>query len=228
MLNTTPVAECEYNFNVTDPSVFVVTASLIESVSVSSYINLLSQLQGSAFLNVFSSVLAVEARHSSFIRAALGNSPFPSPYDTPIDLDEAHTLVELFVVSCSEDNPLGLKVCEVSSLAYRGIKGHSLTWLGQNYSTLSSSRSNFGAIGREVTFITYDQDIKINSDDEPLYAAFLTLTGPVFAPYVPSSSSPLIFSPPSGPTKPVILHPSHKDTPPLSYSWLMQLSRRSC
>ncbi|KAG8526405.1 uncharacterized protein KY384_000061 [Bacidia gigantensis] len=109
-LKASPVAECKYNFNVTNPSVFVTTASLIESVSVSAYIDVLSQLRGSAFLKVFSSVLAVEARHSSFIRAALGNQPFASPYDTPIDLDEAHTLVELFTVSCPEDNPLGLKV----------------------------------------------------------------------------------------------------------------------
>ncbi|MDI1490831.1 MAG: hypothetical protein OHK93_002036 [Ramalina farinacea] len=73
-LNATPVAECEYNFNVTNPSIFVVPASLLEAVSVSS------------------------------------------------------------------------------------------------------------DIGLEVTFVTYGQNIKVNSDSEPLYAAFLTLSDPVFAP----------------------------------------------
>ncbi|KAL9043493.1 MAG: hypothetical protein Q9214_003324, partial [Letrouitia sp. 1 TL-2023] len=159
-LNVTPVVECNYFFNVTSPSVFVTDASLIEAVSVSSYIGLLAYLRDSAYLKVFSSVLAVEARHSSFIRAALGVQPLPSPYETPIDLDEIYTLVELFTVSCPQRNSLTLK----------------------NYPTLSSSFSNHGVIGREVTFVTYGKDIKVDSDFEPIYAAFLTLTGPVFAP----------------------------------------------
>ena len=104
------MAECDYFFNVTSPTVFVTDASLIEAVSVSSYIGLLANLRNSAYLKVYSSVLAVEARHSSFIRAALGEQPFPSPYDTPTDLDETYTLVELFTVSCPQENPLALKV----------------------------------------------------------------------------------------------------------------------
>ncbi|KAL9611138.1 MAG: hypothetical protein Q9167_004191 [Letrouitia subvulpina] len=158
-LNVTPVAECDYFFNVTSPAVFVTEASLIEAVGVSSYIGLLAYLRDPAYLKVFSSVLAVEARHSSFIRAALGLQPFPSPYDTPIDLNEIYTLVELFTVSCPQESPLALK----------------------NYPTLSSSFSNHGVIGREVTFVTYGKDIKVGSDSEPIYAAFLTITGPVFA-----------------------------------------------
>ncbi|KAL6715095.1 hypothetical protein ACLMJK_007356 [Lecanora helva] len=159
-LNVTPVEECVYNFNGTSPRVFVQDASLIEAVSVSSYITLLVNLSGSAYQRLFASVLAVEARHASFIRAALGEQPFPSPYDTPLDLDEANTLVQLFVVSCPQPNPLALK----------------------NFPTLSSSYSNRGAVGNEVTFVTYGQDIKAGSDSTPLFAAFLTLTGPVFAP----------------------------------------------
>ena len=114
--NVTPVAECVYNFNGTRPLVFVQDATLIEGVSVSAYLGILPMLRSKQFLNVYSSVLAVEARHSAFVRAALGESPFPSPFDTPLDLDEVHTLVELFVVSCPEgsDNPLNLKVLQPS------------------------------------------------------------------------------------------------------------------
>lgn len=161
-LNATPVAACDYFFNVTSPALFVAYASLIESVSVSSYIGLLSNLTDTAFLKVFSSVLAVEARHSAFIRAALGNQPFPSPYDTPTDFDETYTLVQLFTVSCPKKNPLALK----------------------NYPTLSSSFANHGVIGREVTFLTFGRHIKAGSDSKPIYAAFLTLTGPIFAPTI--------------------------------------------
>ncbi|KAL8794209.1 MAG: hypothetical protein Q9195_003163, partial [Heterodermia aff. obscurata] len=159
-LNITPVAECTYFFNATTPAVFVSTATLIEAVSVSSYISLLAKLRDAAYTQVYASVLAVEARHSAFVRAALGLAPFPSPYDTPIDLDETFTLAQLFTVSCPQENPLALT----------------------KFPTLSSSYSNHGAVGRVVTFVTYGKDIKIGEDCEPLYAAFLTLTGPVFAP----------------------------------------------
>ena len=179
-LNVSPVAECEYNFNVTNPTIFVITASLIEAVSVSSYIGLLADLKGSAYLNVFSSVMAVEARHSSFIRAARGLTPFPSPYEVPTDIDESYTLVELFTVSCPEENPFHLRV--PNHVRVLRTIARLLTFSCQNYSTLSSSYSNHGAIGQEVTFVTYGQDIKADSDKEPLYAAFLTLSGPVFAP----------------------------------------------
>ena len=85
---------------------------LIEAVSVSSYIGLLAKLRDTAYTKVFSSVLTVEARHSAFIRTALGAEPFPSPYDTPTDLDETYTLVQLFTLSCPQENPLSLKVFE--------------------------------------------------------------------------------------------------------------------
>ena len=101
--------------------VFVTDASLIEAVSVSTYISLLAKLKDAAYRKLLSSVLAVEARHSSFVRAALGIQPFPSPYDTPTDLDESYTLVELFTVSCPQENPLALKVLK----PFLNTKGHS-------------------------------------------------------------------------------------------------------
>lgn len=109
-LNVTPVAECDYYFNVTSAKGFIQAAPLIESVSVSSYIGLLANLKGDAFRTLFSSVLAVEARHSSFIRASLGLQPFATPFDTPLDLDETYTLTQLYTLSCPQDNPLALKV----------------------------------------------------------------------------------------------------------------------
>lgn len=176
--NVTPVEECVYNWNVTSPSIFVTTASLLEAVSVSSYIGLLANLGKSQYLQLFLSILAVEARHSSYIRATLKLDPFPSPYETPINLDETNTLVKLFTVSCPQQDPIPLKVLPYLRISMEAKANTSY----QNYPTLSSSRSNHGVIGKEVTFITYNQDIKAGSDDVPLYAAFLTLTGPVFSP----------------------------------------------
>ncbi|KAL8832013.1 MAG: hypothetical protein Q9170_005046 [Blastenia crenularia] len=85
-LDVVLVEECTYFFNLTSLTVFVQAASLIEAVILSSYIGLLGNLRDAVYLKVFSSVLAVEARHSSFIRATMGVQLFLSPYDTPTQL----------------------------------------------------------------------------------------------------------------------------------------------
>jgi hypothetical protein len=40
---------------------------------------------------------AVEARHSAYIRNTNGLSPFPSPFDTPLDFNEVYSLAAQFV-----------------------------------------------------------------------------------------------------------------------------------
>ena len=79
-----------------NPLEFVITASLVQGVSVSSYLGATADGKEPALTTVLSSVLAVEARESSFIRGALGEQPFASPFDTPTDLNEAHNLAELY------------------------------------------------------------------------------------------------------------------------------------
>lgn len=49
---------------------------------------------------------------------------------------------------------------------------------------MSSSFSNHGVIGGEITLLTFGNNIEPVAGSKQVYAAFLTLTGPVFAPYV--------------------------------------------
>lgn len=112
-LDAPTVAECNWDFNVTTPAGFVTTAALIEGVGVSSYLGIVVKFEDPGLQEVAASAMAVEASHSGFVRAAQGLPPFASPFDTPLDMEEAYTLAELFTVECPKSNPdFHLKVSE--------------------------------------------------------------------------------------------------------------------
>lgn len=50
-----------------------------------SYLGSLTSTDDKDYLTALSSILANEARHTSYLRASLAEAPFPSPYDTPLD-----------------------------------------------------------------------------------------------------------------------------------------------
>ena len=158
----TPVKECTYDYGVSDPKSFVMLASILEGVGVSAYLGAAADIMSAAYLTAAGSILTVESRHSSYIRASLSESPFPSPFDVPLSLDEVYTLAAPFIVSCPSDNP---------------------TLPVKAFPMLTSSPKNGNiTAGSKITLLTPDSIIKPADGKSQIYGAFITVTGPVFVP----------------------------------------------
>jgi hypothetical protein len=59
------------------------------------------------YLTVAASVLATEARHSSWLFGAVQKqNPWATAFETPLSLNQVYTLASPFFVSCPESNPV--------------------------------------------------------------------------------------------------------------------------
>ena len=151
--------ECKYAFGVTDVKSFVATASILEGVGVSAYLGAAASIMEKTYLTAAGSILTVESRHSSYLRAAQKQSPFPQPFDAPLDFDEVYTLAAPFIVSCPKSNYM-LPV--------------------KAFPMLSLDPKTPATTNAKVTLIAKD-NIKAKKGTQ-YYAAWIAVTGPTFTP----------------------------------------------
>lgn len=151
----TPVQPCTYKFGLTDVKTFVTVSSILEGVGASAYLGAAPAVQSKAILSAAASILSVESRHSSFVRAVLNQIPNAQPLDTPLSPNEVFTLASAFIDSCPSSNP---------PLPFKA------------FPALSTTNTGSLAAGTTINVATTAQLTGT------LNAAFLALAGPIFVP----------------------------------------------
>ncbi|KAJ3486516.1 hypothetical protein NLG97_g6596 [Lecanicillium saksenae] len=162
-----PTAECKYDFGYKDVKSFLATASILEGVGVSAYTGAAADIMSKMYLTAAASVLTVESRHSSYIRATLDQKPFPQAFDTPLSYNEVYSLASGFIKSCPESNPkLPVKAFPAVSVSADSMK--------------EAIKSN-----SEVVLQTPGYQLKGANGDAKIYAGFIAVTGPVIVEAMP-------------------------------------------
>ncbi len=100
-LGGTPVAEQVYNFTDAYASIdgFLTTAAALENTGVSAYDGAGQFITDPELLTAAGSIVAVEARHASYLNLLTGEVPFPAAFETPLTMDEVLEIAGPFLVS---------------------------------------------------------------------------------------------------------------------------------
>ena len=152
----TPTVELEYSFPITDVNSFLTLSSVLEGVGVSAYLGAAASIMDKDYLTAAGAILTVEARHASYIRAEIGESPFPNPFDTPLDFNEVYSLAGAFITGGS--SPVTLPFMPFPAL------------------TLQCTQYYYEADRSSVTFSgAYKAAEKMGvTKDTPIYAVFFS------------------------------------------------------
>lgn len=94
-----PVAEATYDFGVTDAATFLATAAALENTGVSAYDGVGQFISDPGLLTAAGTIVAVEARHASYLNLITGAIPFPAAFETPLSMDEVLEIAGPFITA---------------------------------------------------------------------------------------------------------------------------------
>jgi hypothetical protein len=100
-LGGTPVAEGAYDFGdaFASAEAFLATAAALENTGVSAYDGAGQYLSDPGLLTAAGSIVAVEARHASYLNLITDEVPFPASFETPLTPDEVLEIAGPFIAS---------------------------------------------------------------------------------------------------------------------------------
>ena len=100
-LGGTPVEEATYDFGdaYTDPMAFMMTAAALENTGVSAYDGAGQFITDPDLLTAAGSIVAVEARHASYLNLLTGQIPFPTAFETPLTMEDVLEIAGPFIAS---------------------------------------------------------------------------------------------------------------------------------
>jgi rubrerythrin len=98
-LGGTPVEEAEYDFGYTDAASFLATAAALENTGVSAYDGAGQYLENLDLITAAGSIVAVEARHASYLNLITGADPAPEAFETAKSPAEILEIAGPFIVS---------------------------------------------------------------------------------------------------------------------------------
>ncbi len=93
-----PVEEGEYDFGYEDADGFLTVAAALENTGVSAYDGAAAAIENVDLLNAAGTIVAVEARHASYLNLVTGENPFPEAFETPLSPDEVLEIAGDFIV----------------------------------------------------------------------------------------------------------------------------------
>ena len=95
------MAEATYNFAdaYASPAAFLATAMALENTGVSAYDGAGQFITDGELLTAAGSIVAVEARHASYLNLLNGEIPFPAAFETPLSMDEVLEIAGPFLAS---------------------------------------------------------------------------------------------------------------------------------
>ncbi|KAJ5283282.1 hypothetical protein N7505_001262 [Penicillium chrysogenum] len=126
-------------------------------VGVSAYLGATASIMSGTYLTAPGSILTTKARHSAYMRAALGEIPFVQAFDNPLNFNEVYTVASSFIVSCPSNN---------GALPVKA------------FPTLTLSSMDAVMIGSQVQLMAGGG---FNTNTSDANATFITVTGPVWA-----------------------------------------------
>ena len=98
-LGGTPVQEADYDFGYANADGFLAVAAALENTGVSAYDGAASIIENIDLLNAAGSIVAVEARHASYLNLVNGDDPFTSAFETPLSRAEVLGIAGPFIVA---------------------------------------------------------------------------------------------------------------------------------